>query len=311
MTIRVSKSFPFEFNFYLGLFPLLSTLPFYEDIEYFSLDFGGRPRVNYCKGSIDSAHIESAGYVLGDDSNTEESSTIIDLPSPPSEVTTDPEQYFAFQLALYTKAQRDFLGPYISQQEFLRRSKDKTFFPKRLKSLRLNMERPELYLTPLLNCASVDTLWVKGAVVLIKDPDKPTEILQFPNVKNFTYRMRFAGRYKYIEKTQSQFPNVESFTLSAGGHQAWAARDLPNLPKLVYLESIWEMDQDRVEDETKNIETYLRMRLGKGDWEELKEATFYGISEYEGEFHDTRLTCSIRREACNYLFEWKCRKTKR
>ena len=116
--------------------------------------------------------------------------------------------------------------------------------PKKLKSLKLTIYQPELYISPLLNCTTVDTLFFRDLPATVLNLADHAKILQFPTIKTLNCFLEYNSYAHYLQRAPLLFLNVESFKIivKLGRSTESELEKVPNFPKLRYLESIWSMN---------------------------------------------------------------------
>ncbi|KAF3223710.1 hypothetical protein TWF679_000147 [Orbilia oligospora] len=311
LKVSVENSCYFERTLYLATFRLLNTLPFYDNLKKLDLEWSGYHASQYRKGDPKYAYLEAAEYVPNGETvkYEDEFSGFIPLPEPPYKVRNSRKKQYKFRMAQYVQAQRDFLGPYITETKFLKGLAE-IRLPKELKSLGLGIQHAELHLLSLINCTTVDTLVLTGAEELkyTMNPANPTKILQFPAIKKLVLVPSTDKLANYFYRLASQFPNVESFKLIPWAYPDVDFNGLPNFPKLRHLETFWPTDPEVGDYRPSDIEGWLRFRFRFGEWTDLRSVKFRGHADKlyhrPDEHRYGSLICNVEKKDGEYLLNW-------
>ncbi|KAK6497163.1 hypothetical protein TWF506_004637 [Arthrobotrys conoides] len=306
--IKVMNTYLFDKPLYLALFPLLNTtLPFYHNITELRLHWEGGYRQHYRKGDPEDACIEATGYIPPTNGMPIRSNNTIlpqNLPAATFEQLNDPEGYYNFRLGLHTLPQREFLGPYIPLAEFVKRVATEVHLPKSLKSLRLDINNPEICLLPLIDSTAVDTLHLTDITRITPNLTNPSEILQFHTIKSLTLDSKSKSYTRYLQTIASQFPNVEIFKLKRWSCKKWDLNGIPNFRALRELKCTWSTCMRGEWDGVSSFEGQLKERFGRGEWRELRKVRLFGVTATVKGYFDVWLGCRVRRRVGGVVFKW-------
>ncbi|KAK6498427.1 hypothetical protein TWF481_011019 [Arthrobotrys musiformis] len=223
LTLNIHAVKTFEGNVFNVLFSSLSTLPFYNNLIYLSLNWYGY-----------RTHFEAAEIMyLGSSGAARQQQEI-------RKEATMRDGYERDLVSGWCPHAKDMLGPHLSKVEVIEKTlSGELYFPKNLQSLELGMGcLSSYYLTPLLNCSMVTTLIFDSFFQELRDTKELTNSLQFPTVKNLVFNI--ISIYSDTTLIGKYFPNVEFIAVTRSCSIYWTDF-IKSLPQVKTFTLPWPM----------------------------------------------------------------------
>lgn len=265
LTVKIFSFSIFQGNVYSALFWLLSTLPFYDDINHFAFIWAGTEERWY--NDIENYRLlpESEKSTLG---------------------------LYKWTMRQFPKVQ-DLLGPYIPEDVFVQKMAE-IRLPKNLQSFQTDIKLDNYnYLLPILNSTNITTLHIHRAT----HPFVTT--LEFPTVKNLTLNLN-SSLICYqdgLGLLRDQFPNLESLKITNAlweksvGYIFW----FPNVPTITQLDIPWPGLTPH-NCRTNALEHFLSPMLNEGNHRNLERCAFRGITYSVAGPRDVVASCTISKK---------------
>ncbi|KAK6532734.1 hypothetical protein TWF281_006910 [Arthrobotrys megalospora] len=260
LTISIFSFDILDRNIYVAIFPLLSALPFYDEINNLSLIWAATGDNFY--------------------NNIEEFRRL------PKSEQADPE-LFKWTMRQYPKAQ-SLLGPYISEEEFEQKVQE-IRLPKYLRSFQTDIRvNRYAYLVPVPNSVHITTLHAQRAYRLFE-----TE-LEFPTIK--TLIMNMNGSTISIQRMFTplckQFPNLEALLIrNASLVDNSPYHDWSSTPqKITKLELPWGLNEELCRPQ--QLERLLVSMLD-GNLPNVRTCKFVGTVDTPDRRIEIAATCTI------------------
>ncbi|KAK6360903.1 hypothetical protein TWF730_007018 [Orbilia blumenaviensis] len=189
---------PFEGNLFTTLITSLSQLPYFQNLTHLSLNFYGyvtqfEPGDILIMGTVQSSFADQ------------------------QELKKEEIAAHKYERALRffpSDMTRDILGDYLSKVQVIEKTlSGEIYYPKKLQSLELGMgSHQPYYLTPVLNCPAITTIYFDYSPSLLRDSKNLTPMLQFLSVKNLV--IEHVARFPSPVVIANLFPNVTSITIT-------------------------------------------------------------------------------------------------
>ncbi|KAK6497162.1 hypothetical protein TWF506_004636 [Arthrobotrys conoides] len=254
---------PFEGNVFNTLSTSLSTLPFYNNITYLSINWYAYQII------FDNRDIIFVGEAFGPAQLEQEIRK--------EEKTRD---HYDRDIELFPEVKK-ILGPHLSKVEIIERTLNGDIhFPKKLQSLELGMgSQSPYYLTPMLNCSTITTLIFDFFPSKFRDSKGLSESLQFPAVKTIFFS--HVGIYAETGMIANHFPNVEFIAVTRFCTMYWA-EFIKSLPQVKTFTLPWYKIRYRYAL-LEFLERGIKKLLNEGHIPQHPTISFSGNYEVEGE----------------------------
>ncbi|KAK6504379.1 hypothetical protein TWF506_002580 [Arthrobotrys conoides] len=250
LTVQIFSYWILERNAYYTLFRILSTLPFYNDIDDLAFIWFGT---------------EAEWY------NDIEKYRLL----PETEKST--VKLYDWTMKQYPKA-RELLGPLIPEDQFPKKMGDLRL-PKNLQAYRTNLGPAandfDSHFLPVVNSASIQTLAIHKVAYPLKIA------FDFPTVKNLTLNLDYKLIYRPegFEVLKYRFPNLESLRIIKA---TWTQSVryifcFPNMPMITQLDIPWPGSTPH-KYKIDALEHFLSPMLNERNQRNLERCTFRGTT---------------------------------
>ncbi|KAK6343063.1 hypothetical protein TWF718_008439 [Orbilia javanica] len=255
----------FSRNVYSAIFQILSTLPFYDNINNIAVIWTG---------------IEEEWY------------SDIDI----YRLLPDPEKpaggLYEWMMRQLPRAQ-ELLGPCLTRDEFSENMR-RLQLPKSLQSFRMAMEPDDyMHLLPILSSTSIQTLYIQRA------PFPFITGFSFPTIRHLTLSMNstLICYQQGFQILKYQFPNLDSLTVTKArweqsvSYMFW----FPEFPEITHLDIPWPGSQPH-KCRINALEHFISPMLHEENRRDLEKCTFRGRTCSITGPRDVVATCTISKK---------------
>ncbi|KAK6527376.1 hypothetical protein TWF281_010556 [Arthrobotrys megalospora] len=318
-------------NIYAAVFSLLSTLPYYEGLKHLAF-VSSRKASSYralCGDTELLSDVET-DYEGGDGiyANRIEGNPEVALANLRGEMEKTRRENYTRLRAKLSLEDQNFVGDFLSSDEFTKLVLAKLQFPEGLESLKVwSTDYAHIFGFPLVNCGSLTKLSLNQAKYPIMDFRQLVPgILQLTQVKILRLDFDRNPHARYLAHLPTQYPNLEVLEIWTNAinncsdcYDQDILNYLPNFPKLIEMMVPWPRVPDpgiagkgnTVKKGIYRMEAALRERIEKGDFGALKKIKLFGVETIggvpdEASVHVDRLISTDGDSQNGYwVFQWE------